>query len=61
MKRFIFGAQRDRLEQGSHDEMEHRIREVLLRLVLPGEIFVYGRQVDAQRDHTPRCRSGWGR
>ena len=43
-------AQRDRLEQGGHDEMEHRIGEVLLRLVLPGEIFVHGRQVDAQRD-----------
>ena len=44
------GPQGDGLEKGRHDEMEHGIGEVRLRLVLFGKVGVDGRQVDALGD-----------
>ena len=41
------GPQGDGLEKGRHDEMEHGVGEVRLRLILFGKVGVDGRQVDA--------------
>ena len=40
------GPQGDGLEKGRHDEMEHGVGEVRLRLILFGKVGVDGRQVD---------------